>query len=349
MNKLKFSIAGLAIITGAWVSCSRSEKTEAPNEIYFTENIHVYPAEAFVPDTVTGSVVIYEVMGANWMIVGNGLLAVSTHQDETMLKLYSTGGDSIGAFCTKGQGPNDFLNANLIRAYLSDTGDTCIWINDVSNTKIKRLNVSRSRQAGHTLVDSVIDTEFGAINAIVANDMLVYEVMDNDAYKLCSRNVSNALDTLHVDQMYIYPTTDFYAYYGNSDVSPDGRHIAIGMAYFNQLNIIDLPEMKRSAVSIGNLGKYDDCYESATRESKYYAYGDISCGNDAIYAIYYGKTDDELGEENNSTTIHVIGYDGKVKRILVVPEKLRSIAFDDDTSTLYGIDAEECVYKYEIK
>ncbi|MDE6265469.1 MAG: hypothetical protein K2M11_10060 [Paramuribaculum sp.] len=349
MKRFKYLIPGCVIAMSALASCSGAEKTEAPDEIYFTDNIKVYPADAFVVDTLAGGIVIDEVVGGTWLAVGNGVIAVATPRDETMVKLYTTGGDSIGAFCTKGQGPNDFYNADLMRPYLSESGDTCIWINDVSMTKFKRLNLSKSFREGMTLVDSVVNTEFGAINAFMAGDMLLYEVMDNDAYKLCSRSIADESDTLRSEQMYVYPTADFYAYYGNSDVSSDGRHIAVGMAYFNQLNMIDLPDMKRTAVSIGNLGKYEDCYDSANRESKFYAYGDVSCGNDEVYAIYYGRSADESDEETKGTTIHVIGYDGKVKRVLAVPEILRSISYDDSTSTLYGIDSEERVYKYDIK
>ncbi len=42
--------------------------------------------------------------------------------------------------------------------------------------------------------------------------MLVFEMMDNDAYKLRYRNLAELTDTLHTEQMYIYPSSDFYAY-----------------------------------------------------------------------------------------------------------------------------------------
>ena len=40
-------------------------KTEPPiYEIYFTDNITVYPADAFTPDSITATTVIDEVIGA---------------------------------------------------------------------------------------------------------------------------------------------------------------------------------------------------------------------------------------------------------------------------------------------
>ncbi|WP_304962423.1 hypothetical protein, partial [Paramuribaculum intestinale] len=58
----------------ALTSCSTSVKTEPPVEIYFTDNITVYPADAFTPDSITASVVIDEVIGAMSLTAGNGLI-----------------------------------------------------------------------------------------------------------------------------------------------------------------------------------------------------------------------------------------------------------------------------------
>ncbi len=335
----------------ALTSCSTSVKTEPPVEIYFTDNITIYPADAFTPDSITASVVIDEVIGAMSLTAGNGLIAVSTPQDEPMVKIYTSTGQPLGAFCNKGQGPDDFLNTHILRPHRSDNGDTCIWINDVTGQALKRLNISLSRREGHTKVDSVAPTAFGAINALIAGDMLVFEMMDNDAYKLRYRNLAELTDTLHTEQMYIHPSSDFYAYTGNPDVSPDGKHLAIGMSYFNQINIIDLPGMERRAVSIGNLKKYDHCYNSAERMPKFYAYGSTTCGNNDVYAIYYGMADDDIVPdtgEQKGTTIHVIAFDGTVRRILAAPELLVGISFDEDTATLYGIGADERIYKYDL-
>ena len=351
MNRFSKSMIWILGTIVASASCTRSVKTETPGEIYFTDNITVYPADAFTPDSITASVVIDEVIGAMSLTAGNGLIAVSTPQDEPMVKIYTSTGAPLGAFCNKGQGPDDFLNTHILRPHLSDNGDTCIWINDVTGQALKRLNISLSRRESHTKVDSVVPTAFGAINALIAGDMLVFELMDNDACKLNYRNLSEPTDTLHTEQMYVYPTSDFYAYTGSPDVSPDGKHLAIGMSYFNQLNIITLPDMERSAVSVGNLKKYDNCYNSAERMPKFYAYGSTTCGNNDVYAIYYGMADDDIvpdTEEQKGTTIHVIAFDGTVRRILAASELLVGISFDEDTSTLYGIGADERIYKYDL-
>ncbi len=333
-------------------SCSTSVKTEPPAEIYFTDNITVYPADAFTPDSITATTVIDEVIGAMWITAGNGLIAVSTPRDEPMVKIYTSTGKPLGSFCHRGQGPDDFINTHISRPHISDAGDTCLWINDVTGQALKRLNISLSRREGHTKVDSVAPTAFGAINALIAGDMLVFEMMDNDAYKLRYRNLAELTDTLHTEQMYIHPSSDFYAYTGNPDVSPDGKHLAIGMSYFNQINIIDLPGMERRAVSIGNLKKYDNCYNSAERMPEFYAYGSTTCGNNDIYAIYYGMAEGDIAPETEQqpvgTTIHVITFDGTVRKILAAPEQLQSISFDEDTATLYGIGADERIYKYDL-
>ncbi len=92
----------------ALTSCSTSVKTEPPVEIYFTDNITVYPADAFTPDSITATTVIDEVIGAMSITAGNGLIAVSTPRDEPMVKIYTSTGKPLGAFCHRGQ--VDILN-----------------------------------------------------------------------------------------------------------------------------------------------------------------------------------------------------------------------------------------------
>lgn len=322
---------------------------ESPVEVYFTENINVYPADAFTPDTIQGETVIDEVMGAFEAISSYGVTVVYTPRDSPMIKVYTASGDSLGAFGIKGQGPNDFYNATPVRIEIAGVGDTCVWLNDVSARMLKRLNITRSRIAGTTLVDSVINTGFGAINAALAGNRLVYELMDNDAYKLKWRDTDNPADTLHAEQMYVYPTQDFYAYYSREGVSPDGKHVVFAMGYFNQLNIVDIPSMERRAVSVGNLMKYEDCYDSEERMNKYNGYGAVACGTDNIYAIYFGTpvTDDDE-PDRTTTTIHVIGYDGTLRAVHIVPDVLKALFFNSDSGKLCGIDDNDRVIQYDI-
>lgn len=344
-RSLRFlSVVFPAIIMAA---CSAPAKREKPNEIYFTEHITVYPADAFTPDTISGVALTEEIIGALRLHVGNGLIAIETPQDDPMVKIFTIGGDFYGAFCHKGQGPDDFYNVELSRPFTDEAGDTCIWVNDVSSKKLKRLNLSQSRRDGMTRVDSAVVTEFGAINAMIAGNILVYEVMDNNAYKLKYRNLTNPADTLHTEQMYVYPTEDFYAFYSSMSASSDGRHIASGMGYFNQLNILSLLDMSRRAVSVGNLMAYADCYDSQKRSEKFVAYGNVCAADGEIYAIYYGIPANTDWPE--CTTIHVVDYDANLQRVLATRESLRDVSFDDATSTLYGLDRNEQIYKYALK
>ncbi len=99
------------------------------------------------------------------------------------------------------------------------------------------------------------------------------------------------------------------------------------MSYFNQLNIITLPDMERSAVSVGNLKKYDNCYNSAGRMPKFYAYGSTTCGNNDVYAIYYGMAEGDIAPETEQpvgTTIHVITFDGTVRKYLPRPNSSKA-------------------------
>ena len=333
----------LTLIVG---SCA---KKELPTEIYFTENITIYPADYFVPDTIEGQKIVDEMMGGIEFVEGYGLIAANCPRKEKMISIYTVNGDSVGEYCLRGQGPNDVFNADVIKFVLAENGDTCLWLNDVSMKALKRLNISLSKREGTSRIDSVIPTEFGAINACLAGDKLVYEIMDNDAYKLKYRDLSNPSDSLHTDQLYVYPTEDFYAYYGRYAVSPDNRYLAIAMAYFNQLNIIDLNDMGRCAVSLGNLKNYIDSYNSDDRSEKFWAYQGVACSDDRIYAIYTGTDASDDAPERTSTTIHAINYDGTLDKVYVINDIIRSIAFDNSSKCLLGLDEDDNIIKYHLE
>jgi hypothetical protein len=330
-------------------ACSGSPATEVPNEIYFTDNITVYPAGAFPTDTLlSGDIIIDEVMGARDASSGQGIIAIPTPDDSPLFKLYTPSGDSIGAYGIKGQGPDDFYNTNIIKVDLADNGDTCLWVNDVSNKQFKRLNISLSRRTGSARVDSTIQVPFGVVNGFLAGNRAVMELMDNNSYKLMWRDVDNTADTIHTEQMYIYPTEDFYAFYSNANVAPDGKHVVYAMSYFNQVNIIDIPSMERRAVSIGNINGYEDSYNSLEREPKFKFYGAVACGNDSFCAIYKGTPYDNE-TESDYTTVHSFNYDGSVRGIYALPGKITSLFFNPESGKFCGIDDDDRVIQYNIQ
>ncbi|MDE5555446.1 MAG: hypothetical protein K2J10_09730, partial [Muribaculaceae bacterium] len=161
MKKFFYSITGVFSLMLIVASCA---KKELPNEIYFTENITIYPSDAFTPDTIVGQKIIDEVIGTFEFAEGYGLVAANSPKKEKMISIYTLGGDSVGEYCLRGQGPNDVLNADVVTFALAENGDTCLWLNDVSMKMLKRLNISLSQREGTTKIDSMIPTEFGAIN-----------------------------------------------------------------------------------------------------------------------------------------------------------------------------------------
>lgn len=341
----------ITAIAALGLLCACGEKRpaiefEKPAEVYFTDSILVYPAGSITTDTITGEQLDTDIIGLVNMKAADGLIAVST-STEPKISLLSDDGGIICSYGRTGQGPDDFLNTEIAAPHISESGDTCAWVNDISACVIKRLNFSASRRRGAAKVDSVIPTEFGAINAFVAGDRLVFETLDNDAYKLYTRSLTDSSDTLHKSQLYVRPTDAFYIYLSNGAVTPDGRYLFLPMAYINQANILDLTTGERKAVSLGNVLPYDRSYNFQERSPKIYAYGASASGADRLYAIYYG-TDAESEAEATSTTIHEITADGHIARIIYLPEALVNIAFDSSTGTLYGFDIDDHIYRYRL-
>lgn len=341
--KILFAVALLSSLC----SCSRSDDLEEPNEVYFTKNIRVYPAGSFQADTIGGELLIPEVIGGRMFASGEGFIVIKT-SDSPIFRIYSQKGDSIGAYGIEGQGPDDFLPGNSLGStVMADNGERVIWVNDINGRAMKRLNIDRSIAKGQAVVDSVAPTVFGAVNTVMAGDLMVMEEMSNNGYTLKIRDLSQPTDTYRVEQVYVYPTDNFYLFRSNFSVSPDNRHLAIGMHNFNQMNIFELGDMSRKAVSLGNVRKPADAFDLQKSWTRYNEYSGVAAANDAAYGLYLGKEDEAIRED--FTEIHRISYDGQLTGRFIVKRMLKSIAADNSADCLYGMDSDDNIFIYKMK
>src|SRR5699024_3062138 len=97
-----------------------------------------------------------------------------------------------GDFGIRGQGPNDLLNSRPTGQKEIVNEEAFIWVNDISNNSIKKVNLSKSVFEQELLIDSALSTYPMTMNAFKLNDSTtICESMTHDNYTLIKYDYRN--------------------------------------------------------------------------------------------------------------------------------------------------------------
>ena len=123
------------------------------------------------------------------------------------------------------------------------------------------------------------------------------------------------------------------------------------MRGFDEINILDLEGTNHLCISpprkkIEDADIIDEMLSSRNL-TDYMFYQGGCATDDAIYGLYYG-CDEQEEAEGFLPSIRVFSWDGEFKAVYHLSEPLISIVLAEDGYTLYGLTAEEVLYRYEL-
>lgn len=343
----------VVILMAGMITYSCAKAPETVNEIYFTENCKVYDEnDIFHSDTLRAQVLASDRLGLRDLVVVDSLICCSTGYLPHMFEVYTLDGDSLSALGIKGNGPDDFSTNGLSGVVSADNDGECVWVTDINNARLKRLNLTKSIAEGKAKVDSAVAIPAFTLDAFLINGRLIESEPDLD---LGSFNIKisdgDSLDNVIVREP-LYPI-DFggalySVYYSPMQVSPDGRFLAIAMSAINQVNIINLEDMSRAAVSLGNVALKDNVAVDSSPVMTYY--DDIAMSDDYVFAKYYNRPAEAYDTDYDTSIrqIHVVGLDGDLKAILPLDRVVYYIAYSSIDNSLYCISADEEICRYRL-
>ena len=98
---------------------------------------------------------------------------------------------------------------------------------------------------------------------------------------------------------------------------------------------------RRGFGPVYTVGTHGGAPAMATGEDLRFGYVDVAATGDAIYALYSGRTRREFpGRASLASTLHVFGWDGRLKRSIPLDANVSRIAVDSAAAELYAVRSE---------
>lgn len=338
-------LINIAIIAIFISSCSTREK-------YFSESLRIYNIyDTDLKKSISGEAVINEIIGAYRINIIDSIICVSTVQTDLMFNIYNLDGDSIMSLGQYGQGPSDFTtNIFSCQNFINGQDDFGTWIIDVNSAKLKRLNLGKSIKKGSAEVDSVIPMQVMVTEAFIVGDTLVQLPNGNGCLDITLSALDGTL--LQTEPLYKVAVNNndiFMTYHSPARISPDGRYLVTAMASINQINILDLRNNgDRKSISLGGVEPVDKILNDDGIPNWWY-YSDVSLNDKYIMAVYTNcPYSYNIDVDVNNVEIHIVDYRGNLICRLPVKQSLYSVSYSERNNSLYAIDLNDTVWKYDL-
>ena len=336
--KWRLWIIGLILFTG----CKKTD-------FYFTEDLHIESYEDIEKIKLYGEKIVDDEIGfIDLEIVGNYLLC-SVEKSSNKFNLYSKEGKKLSEFGHHGDGPNDFINTRFAgNKEIDSLGNAFVWINDVSAARLKQIKISATDDSISCKMVKSIPTLPMSANSFYVNDSLVLsEVLEDGTYFLWSFNpqtkrIDNDIKLYH--EKVKHP---FSFYKGKSRFDRDNNSFIIAMHSINQINILDLGGEKRSSCLVGKPTIKDKVIDPEQGMENMTYYSDLRIGKQRSYALYLNQKYDDAYEVPAPIEIHVI-KNKLIEKIYTIDEHIIHFAVDETENCIFGLCADDVVYKYNI-
>ncbi len=130
-------------------------------------------------------------------------------------------------------------------------------------------------------------------------------------------------------------------------LKPDKTKLVSAMSRLGQINIIDIESDSICSVRIeGSPNEHD--LDRPVEDVKW-QYHDVTCDDDFIYALYFGKEAENLRERTGCDRIHVFDWEGNFVNDFITPIQILKLWSDSSTGALYGYcEPEDAIYFLDV-
>lgn len=315
----------------------------------FSENVRRTEYDKIQKQNLTGKKIIANQIGlGNIEVIGDYLL-FSLIKADNKFGLFSKNGEELLSFGRQGYGPNDFINNRLTGQKETDNaGNFYFWVNDVSNSKLKKIRLNESNDSIHFHVEKIIQTLPMSPNSFFINDSLVLsETIEKGIpcvhkYNPKTNRINESIELYR--ERVAHP---FNFYKGIYRFENESQTLYLGMHSINLINTLNINDGNRTSCFIGNSSNLNEIIDKETGIEKWTYYSDLRIKNETVYALYLNQNYKDSYEVPSSVEIHVI-KDGNIKRVYYIEEYVLQIAIDESDNYLYGLIGDSAVYRYSL-
>lgn len=266
----------------------------------------------------------------------------------------------ISDLIAKGRGAGEFnLPASLPQAPVKEKGEIKMWIRDFP-TKISLVNLTQTLYTGKTLVEKEYNFVRPGTPNLLYQSNITYVIGEGLFLMNLSQERSRNADNPNPEPMYI-----LYDYNNDKCIDTLRYKYNFGVFFFldkTNSKVVSTSPME-DIISIYDIkAKHETilCHTTKKPEEVYnivapkfeipdYAYYQCELHDNRIMAAYYKNIKAASRNPDGDYYIHIFDLDGTPLHCLLLNERISTFSFNENTSTLYGLDREGTVYAYPLK
>lgn len=259
-------------------------------------------------------------------------------------------GKEIGAFCRKGNGPDEFSFGSPVHQFHRKDGDLRTLL-QVNQQRLVYWNLTKSLTKGEAVCDTIVPCMLGLFffqmpdNIIFNVESAQYINMQEAVPPYCELiTLSPNRETQKIPVYKLdlvkggnenYPAGSLLSFW--SAIKPDGSKLVQAMNYLPQLNIIDAHSGEVVAYRKKDGPGYSILQSGAKMFDRYYLC--VQADDKYIYAPYWGKEQWEgHGSLPEFNEIHVFDWEGNLCYRLTTDRSFFVVSLDPVRNRLYTRD-----------
>jgi hypothetical protein len=245
----------------------------------------------------------------------------------------------------KGEGPGEYRGPRGLQVRDSSR----LWVFDIQLKRLPRLDLSRIADGSEPLPEEVVTFGAGELPMYplwIGDAMVSPGLFDGgrlgwfDRTGRLLRTTGSLPDSGNSTPFRVRQ----HAYTGEIDVSPDGHRIVLGTRHADRLEFYGadgtLQHLARTAdpfEPVFQVGMHDGQPYMASGEDMRLGYLDVDATDEAVYALFSGRRRaDWPGRAAFGRTVHVYGWDGRLRRTLALDTDVIAIVVDEGENRLYA-------------
>ena len=248
-----------------------------------------------------------------------------------------------GSYIAKGRGEKELLSPRL---------ESCvnggIYIFDLNLCSSYRFDYKSSEEAHDTELSRLVKLPGRTLYSYPIDDKHFSIGVDEDDY------VGNILDEKGNVQKRIslYPHVSAQSHFdrlsASGELNEGRKKLALAMLMLPQVNFLDLDTEDRITSAVSD--KYKDWKESVNGDDKNRRIYYLSSTQSSEYymTLYVGGSTVIETANGVAPHLHVFDWDGRLLYDVALKEKIGSIAFDESSGMLYGVDSNDEIWRYDL-
>ena len=264
-----------------------------------------------------------------------------------MVHAYSLNdGSPLGAYIAKGRGPNELL-IPLFKELIDES--ELLYIFDLNLGASYSFDYLKSIETHNTVLSEFLKLPGRPLYAFPMRRSHAVIIPESDDYSLEILDESGH----RIKKLSLYPNVSGEQYFDRLSsacaLNQKNSKLAMAMCSSPQVNFIDLENGDKITCAISDEYKKWRDMLNASDENRRLYYMSSAQSSEYFMSLYVGGVSImDWIKGGDAPHLHIFDWDGNLLFDISLKESLKSITFDGSSKVLYGVDANDNIYRYDM-